>query len=71
MSTQENSEPSGRRGGEEQDESYQNADNKEFDEMAFVEGFVGKKFTNIIRKILLTPREAKQSKSRVLFKTSY
>lgn len=71
MSTQKNSEPSGRRGGEEQDESYQNADNKEFDEMAFVEGFVGKKFTNIIRKILLTPREAKQSKSRVLFKTSY
>lgn len=71
MSTQENSEPSGRRGGEEQDESYQNADNKEFDEMAFVEGVVGKKFTNIIRKILLTPREAKQSKSRVLFKTSY
>lgn len=40
-----------------------------FDEIEITEGDEGKRFTGILRKILLTPREAKHSQKHVIFRT--
>lgn len=47
---------------EEQDQGYQDANTKKFDQVEFAKGDVGEKFTDIIQRILLAPRTTKQSK---------